>query len=151
MGVKEEYLAYRKRENLSTRRFEDRVVLQRFLRDRLDEMWEENPKFSHGGLFSNDMAGLALGFAYYDCEPTPFYKTRRYGLPSADVFDFNMFRLAVITSEALKTVDSRYLDRLLAVTERLKCLKIGHWGDAVPAQIPTIAEVARRNPHTTCW
>lgn len=151
MSIQAAYLDFKKREALSTRNFEDRVRLQQFLKDSIEFLWAELSAFSHGGLYSNDMTEYALGFAHYDCRPTPFCRTRCYGLPVAGAFDFNMFRLAVLTSESLKTGDPRYLGVLIPTVKRLTCLKIGHWGDAVLEQVPVVAEVAKECPRTTCW
>ena len=49
MSVRDEYLAFKTAGDLRTGKFEDRVALQDFLRDRLDGIWAENPSFSHGG------------------------------------------------------------------------------------------------------
>jgi hypothetical protein len=136
---------------LKLKNFEDRVLLQNFLRDRLEDIWDENPKFSKGGLFKNYMTRLALGFAYYDCRPSTFCKTRCYGLPIGGIFDFRMLRLGVITSESLKTGDPRYLKPLSKKLNALKYLKIGHWGDAVQEQIPVIANLATENQGTKFW
>lgn len=151
MSIQDEYLSFKNAHGLSTRRFEDRVRLQAFQRGRVPNMLAGRPSFSRGGLFSNDMTISALGFAYYDCRPTEFCKTRCYGLPVAGAFDFNMFRLAVLTSESLKTRDPRFLSVLIPAVRRLKCLKIGHWGDAVPEQVPVIADIMRECPQTTSW
>jgi hypothetical protein len=151
MTVQEEYLAFKKRSALSTRRFEDRVRLHRFLQANIKRLWAEMTSFSSGGLFSNDMTEYALGFAYYDCRPTRFCRERCYGLAIAGAFDFNMFRLAVLTSESLKTGDQRYLGVLIPAVRKLRCLKIGHWGDAVLDQVPVVADVAKECSGTTCW
>lgn len=151
MTVQDECVSYKIGNNLKTNKFEDRVKLQRFLKGRLEKIWSENPRFSNGGLFKNDMTGLAMGFAYYDCRPSPFCKVNCYGLPIAGIFDCRMFRLAVITSESLKTGDPRYLTPLLKKLEGLRYLKIGHWGDAVLEQIPVIAKIIEKNPNITFW
>lgn len=151
MTIQEEYLDLKKAGALSTRKFDDRVRLQRFLKDNIERVWAETTSFSYGGLFSNDMTEYALGFAYYDCRPTRFCRERCYGLAIAGAFDFNMFRLAVLTSESLKTGDPRYLGVLIPAVRKLKCLKIGHWGDAVLEQVPVVAHVAKECGGTTCW
>lgn len=151
MSPKGKYLAFKKLYALSPRKFEDRVRLLIKLREDIDDLWDELSAFSHGGLYSNDMTEYALGFAQYDCRPTEFCVTRCYALALAGAFDFNMFRLAVLTSESLKTGDPRYLGVLIPRVKRLKCLKIGHWGDAVLEQVPVLAEVARECSGTTCW
>ncbi len=151
MSVKDEYIRFKNDKNLKTHIFEHRVLLQRFLKDRLDAIWRENPKFSNGGLFKNHMTRFAIGFAYYDCKPSNFCKKRCYGLPISGINDYFMFRLAVITSESLKTGDRRYLIPLMAKLNSLEYLKIGHWGDAVLEQIPVIAKLAELSPATTFW
>ena len=72
MSVKNEYLTFKSDQGLKTGRFEDRVLLQKFLRDRIEDIWGEKPQFSNGGLLKNHMTGFAIGFAYYDCRPTAF-------------------------------------------------------------------------------
>jgi hypothetical protein len=151
MGVKEEYLRLKMYNHLKLNRFEDRVRLQKFLRDRLEDIWRENPKFSNGGLFSNYMTGWALGFAYYDCRPSTFCKERCYGLPISGMHDYYMLRLGVITSESLKTGDPRYLKPLSKRLRTLRYLKIGHWGDAVQEQIPVVAKLATINQNIKFW
>jgi len=141
MSVQEDYLDYKRKLNLSPNRFGDRVTLEKYLRHRLEDIWSEKPRFTHGGLMKNKMTGFALPFAYYDCRPTPFCITRCYGLRLAGMFDYNMLRLAVVASESLKTGDPRFLERLDQKVHALESLNIGHWGDAVSEQIPTIAEV----------
>ena len=103
MTVKEEYLAFRNRNNLNTAKFSDRVRLQHFLKERLDRIWSERPKFNNGGLLSNYMTGYAIGFAYYDCKPTSFCQSRCYGLRISGLHDYFMLRLSVITSEHATT------------------------------------------------
>jgi hypothetical protein len=153
MAIKEDYIAYKQRHGLRTDDFNDRVKLQLFLRDRIDELWREGPGFFSGGLLKNYMTGYALGFAYYDCRPTPFCKSKCYGLPLAGGFDFNMFRLSVITSESLKSGDKRYKNAVIRELTKLQleCLKIGHWGDAVPKQVSHVAEIVEPFPSMTCW
>ncbi len=151
MSVKDEYLSFRTQNNLKTSNFDDRVILQEFLRDRLEDIWRGKPKFSNGGLLSNYMTRLALGFAYYDCRPSTFCKTRCYGLPISGMHDYYMLRLGVITSESLKTGDPRYLQPLSKKIKTLKCLKIGHWGDAVLGQVPIIAKLVKEHPNTVFW
>ena len=153
MSVKDDYLAFKAERCLKPGKFEDRVKLQSFIRDRLEDLWREGISFSSGGLLKNYMTGYALGFAYYDCRPTSFCKTRCYGLPLGGVFDFNMLRLSVVTSESLKTGDHRYMNAVIGQLRRnpFQCLKIGHWGDAVPAQIHSIAEIVRQFPNMTFW
>ncbi len=112
MSLKDIYLSHRKKYGLKTRVFGDRVELQKFLRDHLNDIWNEKPTFTNGGLFKNQMTGFALGFAYYDCKPSQFCKTRCYGLPIAGINDYYMLRLAVISSESLKTKDPRFLNAL---------------------------------------
>jgi hypothetical protein len=151
MSVKEEYLSFKTANNLKTNIFEDRVKLQRFLKSRLENIWSEKPKFTNGGLFNNYMTRLAIGFAYYDCRPTSFCKVRCYGLPISGINDYYMFRLAVITSEFLKTGDPRYLRPLSEKLSNLSYVKIGHWGDAVLEQVPVIANIAKEKPNVTFW
>jgi len=151
MSVKDDYLLFRESNGLRTNNFEDRVKLQLYLRSRLEDIWEEKPKFSNGGLFVNHMTGFAIGFAYYDCKPTKFCRSRCYGLPIAGINDYYMLRLAVITSESLKKADKRYLTHLIPKIRELEYLKIGHWGDAAREQIPTIANIIRENKQTKFW
>jgi len=151
MSIKDEYIRYRDENNLRTANFEDRVVLQRFLRDHLEDIWSEKPNFTNGGLFKNHMTGFAIGFAYYDCQPSRFCKTRCYGLPIAGLNDYFMLRLAVMTSESLKTEDPRYLEPLSRKLKSLDYLKIGHWGDAAVEQIPVIEKLVRQHAKTTFW
>ena len=151
MSVKKEYLLFKAQNGLRTNNFNDRVILQKFLRDRLDDIWREKLKFSNGGLLSNYMTHLAIGFAYYDCRPSSFCKTRCYGLPISGIHDYYMLRLGVITSESLKSGDPRYLEPLSKSIKTLKYLKIGHWGDAVLEQVPIIARLVKENPNTNFW
>lgn len=151
MSIKDEYIRFRADNNLNTGIFEHRVRLQKFLRNRLDAIWSENPRFLNGGLFKNYMTRLAIGFAYYDCRPSTFCKSRCYGLPIGGIYDYFMLRLGMITSESLKTGDQRYLKPLSAKLKTLRNLKIGHWGDAVLEQIPFIARLVAENPGTTFW
>ncbi len=44
MSVKDEYLRFKAANNLKTNKFEDRVLLQKFLKDRLEDIWSEKPK-----------------------------------------------------------------------------------------------------------
>jgi len=153
MSIKDEYLAFRNTRGLKTSKFKDRVELQQFIKGRLNEIWREKPKFQNGGLLSNYMTRYAIGFAYYDCRPTEFCRERCYGLPLSDMYDYFMLRLGVITSEAFKTGDRRFIS-LVEDTVRdhnLKCLKIGHWGDAVPEQVPHIVDMVKRLPETITW
>lgn len=142
---------FRNQNGLKTGKFEDRVILQEFLRDHLEEIWSENPSFSNGGLFKNYMTKYALGFAYYDCKPTDFCKERCYGLPISGINDYYMLRLAVLTSESLKTNDQRYMKPLLRKVKNLHYLKIGHWGDATLEQIPIIINIAKKCNQTKFW
>ena len=152
MSVKEEYLSFKAANNLKTNIFEDRVKLQRFLKGRLEKIWSEGRKLTNGGLFNNHMTRLAMGFAYYDCRPTSFCKARCYGLPIGGGYDYNMLRLAVITSESLKEPgDPRYLRPLSEKLFNLRYVKIGHWGDAVLEQVPVIAKIAKEKPNVTFW
>lgn len=151
MTLQKDYVAYKTGNRLSTRTFEGCVQLEHFLRDNFPRLVGEMTSSSNGYLFSNKMTGLALGFAHYDCRPTPFCRTRCYGLALAGPFDFNMYRLSVLASECLKRGDSRYLDVLIPTVRRLNCLKIGHWGDAVLEQVPVLAAVARECSSTACW
>jgi len=153
MSIKDEYLAYRNSHGLKTSKFNDRVKLQNFIRGRLTEIWREKPKFQNGGLLSNYMTRYAIGFAYYDCRPTTFCAQRCYGLPISGMHDYFMLRLGVITSEAFKTGDRRFIS-LVEETVRnlhLKCLKIGHWGDALPEQVPHVVGMVKRLPETVAW
>lgn len=153
MSVRAEYMQYKNANSLQPGNFHDRTKLQLFIRDRLDQVWSEGVNFSNGGLQQNYMTGYALGFAYYDCRPTEFCRLRCYGLALGGVFDFNMLRLAVITSESLRNGDGRYIDTIKTQISRLnlQCVKIGHWGDAVLEQVPHIADIARSFPSTTFW
>lgn len=153
MSVKDEYLAFRNSNPLKTNNFKDRVVLQNFLRERIDKIWDERPNFTNGGLLTNYMTQYAVGFAYYDCRPTAFCRTRCYGLPISGLHDYYMLRLGVITSESLKNGDARYLRVLKNHLEelKLKCLKIGHWGDAVLEQVPNVARIVKEAPRTIFW
>lgn len=151
MSVKEEYLLFKTEKGLRTNNFNDRVVLQKFLRSRLGDIWKEHRKFSHGGLFKNYMTRLAIGFACYDCKPSSFCKTRCYGLRIAGVHEYNMLRLGVITSESLRIGDPRYLEPLSRTVRGLECLKIGHWGDGVLEQVPIIAKLVKDNPAIVFW
>ncbi len=138
---------------LKTHIFKDRVRLQQFLRDRIDDIWAEKPRFENGGLFKNHMTGFAVGFAYYDCKPTRFCEEWCYGLPLNSPNDYFMFRLAVITSESFRTGDARFLNVLKAQLRSLNppCLKFGHWGDATLNQIPHAARLVAEFPKTTFW
>jgi len=147
MSIQNDYLNFRNFQGLRPFIFEDRVKLQIYLKSRLEDIWDEKPKFTNGGLFKNHMTG----FAYYDCQPTKFCKTRCYGLPIAGLADYNMLRLAVITSESLKTEDDRYLNQLNPKLRKLPYVKIGHWGDATTEQIPTIARIIQENKQTNFW
>ncbi len=151
MNVKDEYLEFKNQNNLKIHKFKDRVILQNFIRDRLDDIWKNPPNFRYGGLMSNYMTKFALGFAYYDCRPTSFCKKYCYGLHINGLHDFYMFRLGVITSEALKTNDRRFLNGLTKKIKNLKYLKIGHWGDAVLEQIPIIINLVRECKNTKFW
>ncbi len=151
MNVKDEYLRFKADNKLKTGRFEDRVLLQKFLRDRLEVIWGENPCFSNGGLLRNYMTQFAIGFAYYDCRPSEFCRTHCYGLALAGAFDYNMFRLGVLTSESLKTGDPRFLTPLSESLKKLECVKIGHWGDAVLEQVPVVTSLVAETPNTTFW
>lgn len=129
MTVRDEYLQFRDSKGLKTNRFNDRVILQKFLKDRIKQIWSERPNFSNGGLLTNYMTRYAIGFAYYDCRPTAFCQKRCYGLPIAGLHDYYMLRLGVITSESFRTGDSRFLSILHNKVKelRLMFLKIGHW------------------------
>ena len=151
MKVLEEYKAYRRREGLNPSRFQDRIILQLFLRDRVEAIWREKPRLSHGGLFRNHMTGLAMGFAYYDCRPTGFCRERCYGLALSGIFDYHMLRLAVLTSESLKRRDPRYLRPLHRTLGSLSHLKVGHWGDAVPEQLPALMDLVLHHPRVVFW
>jgi len=153
MSVEEDYKDYKKQLALRPYDFHDRQKLQLFLRSRLDEIWREGFTFSKGGLFRNYMTRYALGFAYYDCRPSSFCKEKCYGLRLGGPYDFNMLRLSVVTSESLKTGDSRYINAVIQQLKKepLECLKIAHWGDAVPKQIPNVAEIVRMFPSMTFW
>ncbi len=151
MNVKEKYLNYRNGNNLKVGKFNDRVKLQHFLRDNLDAIWNENPKFTYGGLIRNNMTEYAIAFAYYDCRPTQFCRTRCYGLRISGIHDYYMLRLGVLTSESLKTGDSRYLNPVMDKIRSLNYIKIGHWGDATLEQIPVLESIISNNPNTTFW
>ena len=151
MSVKDEYLRFKTDNRLNTRLFDHRTLLQSFLRDRLESIWDEKPRFSNGGLLHNHMTRFAIGFAYYDCRPSEFCRTHCYGLALAGAFDYNMFRLAVLTSESLRTGDPRFLGPLSKQLRNLKCVKVGHWGDAVLEQVPVVAKLVKENPNTTFW
>ena len=153
MSVKEEYLSFKKSNNLKTNLFKDRVVLQNFIKDRLEYIWREKPNFSNGGLLSNYMTRYAIGFAYYDCRPTAFCVERCYGLPIAGMHDYFMLRLGVITSESFKNGDRRFIGVLTDKLKELnpKCLKIGHWGDATLEQIPRFVALVKEIKYTKFW
>lgn len=151
MTVKDEYLEFRNQNQLKTHIFKDRVILQRFLQGRLNTIWSEKPNFTNGGLLTNYMTKYALGFAYYDCRPTPFCKTRCYGLPISGLHDYYMLRLGVITSESLETNDRRFMGVLSRKVRHLNYLKIGHWGDAVLEQVPNIINLVKECNHTKFW
>ncbi|RZN36754.1 MAG: hypothetical protein EFT35_07680 [Methanophagales archaeon ANME-1-THS] len=151
MSIKDEYLEFKAQYQLRTNKFDDRVTVQKFLRDRLEDIWAEGPHFTNGGLLSNYMTQFAIGFAYYDCTPSSFCKTRCYGLPIKGVHDYYMLRLGVITSESLKTDDPRFMRVLSEKIKDLKCLEIGHWGDAVLEQVPTIIKLVKENSNTIFW
>ncbi len=153
MNVKDEYLQFKISRDLKTGNFKDRVILQELLKSRLELIWDEEPKFSNGGLLSNYMTRYAIGFAYYDCEPSSFCKRKCYGLPISGLHDYYMLRLGVITSESLKTKDIRFI-RILENKLRelnLRVLKIGHWGDAVLKQVPNMVEIVNNFPNTKFW
>lgn len=153
MSIKDEYLSFRNEKGLRPEKFDDRVELQLFLRDRLPRIWNEHGSFSYGGLFTNYMTGYAIGFAYYDCKPSDFCKSRCYGLPLSGLRDYYLLRLGVLSSEALKTGDLRYMNPLREHLRKknLKILKIGHWGDAVLSQLPHIAQIADEFPKIIFW
>jgi hypothetical protein len=151
MSVKDDYLFYRESNGFRTSIFDDRVKLQLYLKSRLEDIWHEKPKFTNGGLFVNHMTKFALGFAYYDCKPTKFCRTKCYGLPIAGLNDYYMLRLAVITSESLKNSDRRFLIHLIPKIRELEYLKIGHWGDATREQIPIIESIIRESRQTKFW
>ncbi len=153
MRVKDEYLSFRNSNGLRTDVFKDRVILQNFIRERLEDIWRERPSFANGGLLSNYMTRYAVGFAYYDCKPTAFCIQRCYGLPIAGLHDYFMLRLGVITSESFKTGDYRFIDVLKSKLKELnlKCVKIGHWGDATLEQVPHFVELAKEINNTTFW
>ncbi len=153
MSIKDEYLFFRDNRGLKTNNFNDRVILQKYLRDNIDDIWKEKPGFTNGGLLSNYMSRFAIGFAYYDCKPTSFCKKRCYGLPISGIHDYYMLRLGVITSESFKIGDQRFCNMLKNKIKslNLRCLKIGHWGDAVLKQVPIIAELAKDIPNTIFW
>jgi hypothetical protein len=65
MSVKDEYLDFKTAKGLKTRCFADRVLLQKFLKDRIEDIWAEKPNFSNGGLLRNYMTRFAIGFAYW--------------------------------------------------------------------------------------
>ena len=151
MSIKDEYVRFKLDKKLDPGLFEHRVRLQDFLKERLEAIWAEGPQFTHGGLVKNRMTGFAIGFAYYDCRPSAFCRTRCYGLPLAGLFDYNMLRLAVLTSESLKTGDQRFLKPLAERLQGMENVKIGHWGDAVPEQVSVMAKLVADNPCTTFW
>jgi hypothetical protein len=153
MSVMQEYLAYKNENGLKTGRFEDRKLLQEFLRDRVERIWTEGRNFSNGGFMQNYMTGYAFGFAYYDCRQSPFCKERCYGLPLNSPNDYPMFSLSVLTSESFKTGDIRYMNRVREWLKRsdIRTLKIGHWGDATPTQIPYISQIVSEFPQITFW
>ncbi len=74
-------------------------------------------------------------------------------MPLDAISDYNMLRLGVMTSESLKKGDARFLGPLRNAirVKKLRCLKIGHWGDAVPEQIPAIEELVKGLPDVVCW
>jgi hypothetical protein len=64
-----------------------------------------------------------------------------------------MLRLSVITSESLKNGDDRFLSEVIHFikSKNLKCLKIGHWGEAVMEQVQHIATLVKENSSTVFW
>lgn len=153
MTIKDEYLNFRNSMGLKTNKFKDRVILQNFIKENLEEIWIQKPDFTHGGLLSNYMTGYSIGFAYYDCNPTPFCRKRCYGLPISGMHDYFMLRLGVITSESFKNGDHRFINILKDKVKslNLKCLKIGHWGDATLEQVPNITKMVKEIKNTTFW
>ncbi len=153
MSIKDEYLEFKESNEPRTGDFADRVKLQVFLRDSVERIWAERPSFTNGGLLSNYMTRLAIGFAYYDSRPSIFCRSRCYGLPIAGLHDYYMLRLSVLTSESLTVGDKRYLDEVTRFLRKapLECLKIGHWGDTVPEQIPHVAKLVDCLPSITFW
>jgi uncharacterized protein YfkK (UPF0435 family) len=153
MSIKDEYLNFRNSMGLKTINFKDRVILQNFIKKNLQEIWREKPNFSNAGLLSNYMTRYAIGFAYYDCQPTPFCQQRCYGLPIAGMHDYYMLRLGVITSESFKNADYRFINILKNKLKslNLKCLKIGHWGDATIEQVPNIVNMVKDLENTKFW
>lgn len=153
MSIKDEYLRFRNTQGLKTRIFKDRIDLQHFIKGKLTEIWRDRPKFQNGGLLSNYMTRYAIGFAYYDCRPTTFCRDRCYGLPIGGMHDYFMLRLGVITSEAFKTGDKSFISSMENTIRdlNLKCLKIGHWGDAVLEQVPHMVGMVKRLPKTIVW
>lgn len=63
MSIKDEYLSFRNSMGLKTNVFNDRVKLQKFIKQNLGEIWREKPNFSNGGLLSNNMTRFTIGFA----------------------------------------------------------------------------------------
>jgi hypothetical protein len=153
MSVKDEYLSFRSDNGLRTHIFKDRVMLQQFLRDRLENIWAEDPDFENGGLFENYMTGFAFGFAYYDCRPSSYCEEWCYGLRLSAPTDYFMFRLAVITSESFRTGDPRFFTKVRNQLRSLNppCLKFGHWGDATLEQVPHAAQLVTDFPRTAFW
>ena len=151
MKMKDLYLSYKLENDLNPRLFSHRVNLQHFLHGHLDDIMAEHPKFTHGGLLTNRMTGKALGFAYYDCIPTEFCRTRCYGLPMAGVYDYNMLRQGVLVSELLRQRNAEFLKGLVAASRACSHLKIGNWGDATIDQIPALLQLVKSCPETCFW
>lgn len=150
-GIKKTYLEHKRANGLDPSRFQDRKKLQLFLAEHIEELWREHHGFSRGGLYDNKMTGAALGFAYYDCRSTAFCSKWCYGLPLSGPYEYNMLRLGVMMSEGLKTHDERLLKPLRQQIRGMTHLKVGHWGDATPEQVPVLLQLAEDNPKTTFW
>ncbi len=64
-----------------------------------------------------------------------------------------MLRLGVLTSEAFKTADARFITVLKRQLQGLDqpAIKIGHWGDATLEQVPNVASFAGEFPKISFW
>jgi hypothetical protein len=67
--------------------------------------------------------------------------------------DYYMLRLGVITSESFKNEDYRFINILKNKLKNLnlRCLKIGHWGDATLEQVPNIINMVKELENTKFW
>jgi hypothetical protein len=149
--LKEEYMHFKRERSLGKARLTDIMQRQWWLRENYNRMVVEERPPANAGLFSNVMSGLALGFAFYDCRPTPWCSENCYGLHIGGVFDYNMLRLSVMVSESLRISDPRILGPLAQEIRSLQVLKIGHWGDAELEQLPNLLDMVAEARNTQCW